>query len=297
MSFLVNCFGTLYRSRGVVVNMPLCRRGDRGFESLRDRHDSLYSQLIIMKTKLVFLFLTVIFVVIATSYLTYKNFPTSNFAADTPSIDIFLNFVGIVYAIISAFVIFDAGSRFNGINEELSKEFIALRNLFSMIKSFKDEELVEFSRSKIKNYSIILKDKLYVNGPQTKKKVSKKFREIFLILDKIEPKNEKEKILLGRILDSLSFSSESRSRRLGLIESRISEIELFLVVFLSISLVLGFFLVRLSNVYLFTALMAIVSTATSFILLIILDMNHPFKGFWTISPEPIECTIEFLEED
>ena len=25
-------------SRGVVINMPLCHRGDRGFDSRRDRH-------------------------------------------------------------------------------------------------------------------------------------------------------------------------------------------------------------------------------------------------------------------
>ncbi|MEX0616578.1 MAG: DUF4239 domain-containing protein [Candidatus Woykebacteria bacterium] len=250
-----------------------------------------------MISRLFLPFLILVILIVIISKATYQSFNNYFLPSDTPSIDIFLNFIGVVYAIISAFVVFEAGSRFNGINEELSKEFIALRNVFSIIKSFNDPELIELCRVKIRNYSVTLKKKLYTNGPKAKKEVSSKFREIFTILDKIEPKNEKEKILLGRVVDSLSSYGNSRSRRLGLIESEISKLELFLVVFLSLSLIVGFFFVRLSNVYLFMSLMAIVSSAVGFILLIIFDMNSPFNGFWTISSEPISRTIEFLEED
>ena len=34
------------RSCGVVVNMPVCHTGDRGFNSRRDRHDGSVAQLV-----------------------------------------------------------------------------------------------------------------------------------------------------------------------------------------------------------------------------------------------------------
>jgi len=230
------------------------------------------------------------------SMLTFDYFNKLILATDISGLGVFLNFLGVVYAIISAFVIFEAGGRFNGINEELSKEFIALRNVFSMARLFKDKGLVQFSKEKIKDYALSLKKSLYVNGPKAKEEVSHKFRELFSTLDKIKPKNEMEKVLAGHIVDALRSSANSRSRRIGLIESEIPKLELFLVMFLSISLVVGFFLTRLSNIYLFTILMAIVSMAVSFIMLIIFDLNMPFKGFWNVSSEPIDRTLEFLEE-
>jgi hypothetical protein len=54
---------------------------------------------------------------------------------------------------------------------------------------------------------------------------------------------------------------------------------------------------RFSNLYLFTALVTLVSAAVSFIILIIFDLNTPFKGFWNVSSEPVDRTIEFLEEE
>ena len=230
------------------------------------------------------------------SALTFDYFNKLILVADISGFGVFLNFLGVIYAIISAFVIFEAGGRFNGINEELSKEFIALRNVFSMVKLFKEKRLIQFSKEKIKDYALLLKEKLYVNGPKTKEEVSHKFRALFLILDKIKPKGEMKKILAGHIVDAIRSSANSRSKRLGLIESDISKLELFLVIFLSLALLFGFFLTRLSNIYLFTVLMGVVSMAVSFIMLIIFDLNMPFKGFWTISSEPIDHTLEFLEE-
>lgn len=237
--------------------------------------------------------------VVATILITITTFDYFNkliLAVDISSFGIFLNFLGVVYAIISAFVIFEAGSRFNGINDELSKEFIALRNAFSMVKLMKDKNLIRFSKEKIKDYSLTLKKKLYVNGPKVKEEVGHKFRALFSILDKIKPKNEMEKVLAGHIVDALRSSANSRSKRLGLIESDVPKLELFLVIFLSISLVFGFFLTRINNIYLFTLLMAIISIAVSSIMLIIFDLNMPFKGFWNVSSEPIDRTLEFIEE-
>ena len=233
---------------------------------------------------------------IVISITTFDYFNKLILSADISGFGVFLNFLGVVYAVISAFVIFEAGGRFNGINEELSREFIALRNVFSMVKLFKDKRLVQSSKGKIKDYALLLKKKLYVNGPKTKEEVSHKFRALFSILDRIKPKNEMEKVLAGHVVDALRSSANSRSRRLGLIESDTPKLELFLVMFLSISLVFGFFLTRLSNIYLFTILMAIVSMAVSSIMLIIFDLNMPFKGFWNVSSEPIERTLEYLEE-
>ncbi|MBI2547700.1 MAG: DUF4239 domain-containing protein [Candidatus Aenigmarchaeota archaeon] len=230
------------------------------------------------------------------SITTFDYFNKLILSADISGLGVFLNFLGVVYAIISAFVIFDAGGRFNNINEELSKEFMALRNLFSMINVMKDKNLLQFSKEKIKDYALTLKKNLYVNGSKTKKEASKKFRMVFLILEKIKPKSESEKILAGHAIDALRSSANSRSRRIGLIESEIPKLELFLVMFLSMSLVFGFFLVRLSNIYIFTTLMFIISAAVSFIMLIIFDLNMPFKGFWNVSSDPIDRTLEFLEE-
>ena len=237
--------------------------------------------------------------VILTVLITITTFDYFNkliLVADISGFGIFLNFLGVVYAVISAFVIFEAGGRYNGINEELSKEFMALRNVFSMVKLLKDKKLIQFSKEKLKDYALLLKKKLYVNGPKVKEEVSHKFRALFSILDKVKPKNEMEKVLAGHIVDALRSSANSRSRRLGLIESEIPKLELFLVIFLSIALVIGFFLTRMSNIYIFTLLMSVISIAVSSIMLIIFDLNMPFKGFWSVSSEPIDHTLEFIEE-
>ena len=235
--------------------------------------------------------------VIVFSITTFGYFNKLIATADISAFSTFLNFFGVVYAVIAAFVIFEAGGRFSGINEALDKECMALRNIFSMVKLSKDTELIRFSKEKIREYALSLKDKLYTNGPKAKEEVSKKFRAIFQTIDKIEPKNEMDKILAGHIVDALRSSANSRAQRLGLIDAEIPMLELLLIMFLSLVLVFGFFVVRVSNVYLFTALMALVSAAVSFIMLIIFDLNKPFKGFWNVSAQPIDHTLEFLEED
>ena len=88
------------------------------------------------------------------SMLTFDYFNKLILSSDVSGFGVFLNFLGVVYAVISAFVIFEAGGRFNGINEELSREFIALRNVFSMVKPFKDKRLVQSSKEKIKDYAL-----------------------------------------------------------------------------------------------------------------------------------------------
>jgi hypothetical protein len=151
--------------------------------------------------------------VIVISITTFDYFNKLILSADISVLSAVLNFFGVVYAVIAAFVIFEAGNRFTGINEELSQECMALRNIFSMVKLSKNQELIQLSKEKIREYSLLLKEKLYSNGPKLKAELSKKFRAIFSILDKIEPKNEIDKILAGHIVDALRSSANARSRR------------------------------------------------------------------------------------
>ena len=43
-------------------------------------------------------------------------------------------------------------------------------------------------------------------------------------------------------------------------------------------------------------MMSVVAAAVSLIMLIVFDLNNPFKGFWSVSSEPIDRTLEFIEE-
>ena len=220
-------------------------------------------------------------------------------SSDVTGVSVFLSVMGVIYAITAAFVIFEAASRMNSLTEEINKETIALRNLYSFVLLMEDDKLKEYARERIMNYCTAVKKRLYENDDKLKAESSRRFRELFSIPEKIAIKGrnvETKKILAGHIVNSLEASGEARARRRGLLGSSIPPIEIYLIIFLSLAIVTGFYFMGIANKPLFMFVVLVASAAVSAVMYIIFDLSNPFKGFWNISPEPYDRTLKLLEE-
>ena len=221
-------------------------------------------------------------------------------SSDVTGVSVFLSVMGVIYAITAAFVIFEAASRIGNLTEEMNKETIALRNTYSLVLLMDDKRLKDHVREKIMSYCTAAKKRLYEDGKGAQKEASQRFRELFSIPGKISIKGkniETKKIISSHIIDALRSSANARARRRGLLEASMPQLEIYLILFLSFSIVAGFYFMGIANKFLFMLVILLASTAVSAIMYIISDLANPFKGFWNISPEPYDRTLEFLEEN
>lgn len=222
-----------------------------------------------------------------------------NFLVDAGGLSAFASIFGVLYGIIAAFILFTVWSQFNSTSQSIDTEANALKQLYRFVLYLKDEGVQREIYEAIKNYtkSVIEKGMKSTASGQRDPSTSDAFNQIFLKLRLIQPRDAQEQTIFDHILKQYKETSDFRTKRLNESTARLpAPLKIFLQV-ASLTVVTTFAFPIFQNLSTAIFTMTATSALTSLLLLVILDLDNPFVGFWNLTAKPFERFLEYMEKE
>lgn len=241
-----------------------------------------------------FTILAIILVVISKTVLKPEQY-----IIDVGGISAFTSVFGTLYGIIAAFVVFEVWGQFNQTSHLIEKEAMELERLFRLTLYFKNQNFKEEMEKKIEEYAkLVIDDKfLYLGSGERHTAEDKAFRRISHIVRKISCDNEHDRTVFDHIVAHYGDISELRTERINHCLLRLPFV-LKSFLYISSSLVLIVFIVMpFVNIAYHSIVVGTLSFVLSMVLQMIDDLDNPFAGNWTVSPEPFERALKHMDED
>jgi hypothetical protein len=204
---------------------------------------------------------------------------------DEPWIAAFIQVIGIIYAILAAFMIVNAWTEVNSLDDTIRKETISLRNIYFLGLQFHDENVLNDLKQSILNYITSIIDAYWEESIEIDE-TDKKFIEISKSIEEFKLNTGKKYILLNNIHEEFRSASTQRATVLSFIAAKTPRVLWLFIIFLSFVMVFNFIIIDYANQWIATLIITLVSIAIAFVLVLIYDMDYPFKGgFWAMTPE------------
>lgn len=212
----------------------------------------------------------------------------------TEELGIFISVIGIIYAIIAAFMIVNVWQEYDTLENLLRKETGSLRNVYIFGRHIDSQVADLHLRNRILDYIEIVKE-AYWEETRSPDDIDKKIIEIIDSLKHFKSKNGTDETILNNIYEEVRETSNYRIDIDTLVETKTPAILWMLLIILSVIVFLGFYMVAFEQI-IATMTITMVAAATSVVVIIIYDIDYPFSsGFWQISPEPYEQLEKFLK--
>jgi len=238
---------------------------------------------------------TIVIVIISFGIILSFFKPNIGYSADDALwLSIFISVIGIIYALIAAFMIVNVWGEFDKLENLLRKETISLRNLYIIAFHMNSQITTTYLKRTILDYIKVIRE---VFWQETKKleDAESKFIEIFQSLKEFDPKNGKEEIILNNLYEEMRTTSSYRVDVVTLIEAKTPGVLWILLTILSFIVILGFYIVNFENQLIATLIITMVATSTAVVIIIIYDIDYPFRtGFWQIEPDVYNELEEYI---
>ncbi|MDE1823102.1 MAG: DUF4239 domain-containing protein [Candidatus Micrarchaeota archaeon] len=207
----------------------------------------------------------------------------------------FIQIIGVLYAIITGFMIFNVWGRHSALDNAIRKETLAIQNVYLLSLQLKQGSASNALKKAILGYT----DKIINIYWKTRGDVSAtkdEFEKFFVLITRFSSKTQRQHMILEDMNDELRNASSYRTDAVSLILSRTSIILWTLLMVLSITLIISFLAVNFASQLFATITITLLSTAIAIITVIIYDMDYPFHaGFWIISPEAYFELEDFIK--
>ncbi len=207
------------------------------------------------------------------------------------------NALGLIYAVLIAFVVYATWSDYNAAKGYCDKEANMLQDLFLNSEGLPAENRPAI-KEKIMQYlrSVINEDWPLLSigeaNPASKQKLIDLWR-IYMSIDSI--KNDKQKSVYEESLRRLNEITEYRRLRILSCQNHIPTV-VWTVIIIGALTSIGFSLFFGTRRLLVQATMtSLFAMTNAIILLLILALNHPYTGDIKISPAPFEQTLNYLQ--
>lgn len=207
-------------------------------------------------------------------------------------LEVFFGVFGVIYAIIAGFVILVLLQNYNTIKVHIWAEVNALQDLRDyLIYVDNQNNVVEKMRKTIKNYveSIIEKEwKDMVGSGKVDMDTSAEIYEIMKSINTIKVTNPSDAVALNKLIDTLGNITTHSTNRLYSSGEKLPFLLFLFVIILSILVVFIFTLLPIQDTLTRFLLNGVNIFTAVFIYIIIWDLNHPFKGTWSINYKPYQ---------
>lgn len=207
------------------------------------------------------------------------------------------NALGLIYAVLIAFVVFATWNDYNSAKDFCDKEANTLQDLF-----FNSEGLTAESQPKIKEKILqYLREVVNVDwpllsygeaNPASKHKLTELWK-IYMSIDTMV--NDKQRIIFEESLKKLNDVTDYRRLRILSSQNHIPAI-IWAVIIIGALTSVGFSLFFGTRSFKVQAVMtAVFAMTNALIFLLILSLDYPFTGDIKISYEPFEYVLTFLQ--
>ncbi|MDZ4711540.1 MAG: hypothetical protein SGI89_04360 [bacterium] len=207
------------------------------------------------------------------------------------------NALGLIYAVLIAFVVFATWDEYDSALEYCDKEAIMLQDIFLNSEGLPEESEKQI-KQKVLEYleGVINEDWPLLAVDQSNPKTKEKLIEIWQLYMSIDTlRSEKEKIYFQESISKLNDVTDYRRMRILSSQSHIPVIIWTVIIFGALTSV-GFSLFfGTKSLKIQSIMTALFVMTNAIVLLLILDLDHPFAGDTRIMPEPFEYVLEFLK--
>lgn len=211
-------------------------------------------------------------------------------AIDANLLQIFFNLFAMIYAIIAGFAIYSVLNNYNEIKYHMNNEVNALQCLRDYLMYVDHQEDVKKDVvAKIRDYVDAVIDKEWRAMQECRKTDMDTPRELYQLMaavNTIQPANDSDNIALGRLIANISDITTQRTNRLAASLEKLPTLMHHLILTLSLFIMFTFTFIPTSSFYINMALNALNSFGIAFIYFMIVDLDYPFSGVWSITPEP-----------
>ena len=267
-----------------------------------------------IKTLLIQIIINLIAIVVITlatrHYMFYQNIDI-----DLASWGVFYATYGILYAIIIGFILVGALGRYEQLKLAVDSEINVIQNIRDFLIYFSDSTSmqraeVKDSRSEQINVLLNIRQALYTyvksvyekewlemsdKTEMTDPDSTQELKAIIVSVSKLESQDENDSIALTAIINSLSDLTNHRTKRIYLSNEEIPPPIMKLLIFMSIFLVAGFFILGVQNMWVHLIMIISFSTTIQLIINLLTDLNNPFSGIWNIDNERYVALAEKIK--
>lgn len=207
------------------------------------------------------------------------------------------NALGLIYAVLIAFVVFATWDEYDTAQEYCDKEANMLQDIFLNSEGLPEQserqikqKVIEYLEGVInEDWPLLAVDE---SNPRTKDKLIEIWK-VYMSIDTL--RNEKEKIYFQESLIKLNDITDYRRMRILSAQNHIPVVIWTVIIFGALTSV-GFSLFfGTKNLKIQAVMTALFAMTNAIILLLILDLDHPFAGDIKIMPEPFEYILQFLK--
>jgi len=211
---------------------------------------------------------------------------------DDNTLEIFFSIFSLVYAIVAGFVIMVLLENYNAINAHIWAEVNALQDLRDYLIYVDNQDgIVEEIKGTIKRYAKSIIDTEWpemIGSSKLDMDTSTEIYDIMKSINKIEVTNRSDAVALSKLIDTVGHITTHRTNRLASSSEKLPFLLVLFIILSSVLVVFIFTLLPIQDMFIKFLLNGINIFAVIFIYVIIWDLNHPFKGTWSVKNEPYQ---------
>ena len=254
-----------------------------------------------INTILVQIVINLIAIVVITLAIRHYMF-YQNIDIDLGSWSVFYTTYGILYAIIIGFILVGALGRYEQLKLAVDSEINVIQNIRDFLIYFSDSTSMEragvkgsrseqissllnirqalytYVKSVYEKEWLEMSDKTEMTDPDS----TQELKAVIVSVSKLESQDENDSIALTAIMNLLSDLTNHRAKRIYLSDEEIPPPIMKLLIFMSIFLVAGFFILGVQNMWVHLIMIISFSTTIQLIINLLADLNNPFSGIWNI---------------
>lgn len=252
-----------------------------------------YMVTILTKSTLITLCSLIVFIVIRTV------FHTDTMIADIGVLGLFGSFFGVLFGILSAFVVFEVWGQYNKTVALIEKEAMNLEKIFRLAFYFRDKKFLTNMENVVNRYITMVCEQEFPALSQGSRvsPAGKIFREISQLICSVKFDDNHDQVVFDHMLAEYNTLAEVRSERLVQSLARLPNllrIFLYMSSFLATSVLLVAPVIIVPFGLLCTGGFVFI---LSLVLQLVEDLDNPFVGYWNINVEPYKRAQKHIKED
>mgnify|MGYP001228882775 FL=1 len=215
----------------------------------------------------------------------------------------FYSVFGMIYAIVSGFLLVEVLNRFNKLSEVVEAELNAISDVRDFllyvdgqedIKRSVKKELQEYVHSVATVEWRTMNDDYAVLNSDT----SKELYDVMHAVNKVGVNNESDREALHFLIAEMSSITSLRTERISIANQQLPPRLKHLVIYMSMVIVAAFVINAGMEPWIHCFMVGSITACVHLLYIVIADLNTPFTGLWTISVNPlVELYLTFDETE
>lgn len=204
-------------------------------------------------------------------------------------IGFFVEVVGGLFGIMSAFILFVVWDQFNRVNTGVMREAAALDDLCEVSSFLSDRNQFNVIRGAARSYlsRVVAEEPGKLAAGNLSLTCEDLWGKLVGAVRGTTPTSPKDEIICSQMLEAMAAANTARDERLAVSRTRIPVTIIQLMVFSAVVLMVGILMLDMGEGLPSVACPALLAGILVFLLLVVKDIDNPFQGAWNVSYQPM----------